>query len=1001
MTNPRQLVHTTFGGGVDERTRPELVDPTDAFVTIENVRVNQNGGFDKRYGFTALALTRMDGSSRSAGYKLFADDDATCIIDGTYADVYSATDAKSRKAGRVCEVSHRIIPAPGVSAATFIGDVESVNGHLAMVHESDSQIGYGVVMDMATGAIVDGPTTLFQSSNLPFVGSFSSRYFVALVPYAGATSLSLLLFDTQAPGSGWNNLATVTLAWFFSGSTTGHYAIHSFSDRVAVAYTTSGGTDRITIKTYDQSGLKETTTVNTSSTDPDSITLGGSSADTLWVAWNEGTAIKVKGLTASSLGTVKATTATVITTSTTASHVRVIHDANTAGAGRLIVNVGTSVPSMSMRGFTTSAGAVTPGPAAQKDVPHCQSVGRPFQYGTRFYQTVWPDNARSPATPVVCDVTDDVTYLRPIASPSPDLMTVGAIDGKVVQGSASTKFIYGYGVLRSSVAVVPQLLEIDFAGSSRWQAVKHGRSTFLTGGITTYFDGVRCAEVGFCQVPSTPTVVTSGTGVSLTNGRRYVAVYEDVDADGNWVVSSISNPSTSTGAVANKTITVSTGPLSVSWRAAGPSARVAFYATLDSNANQPPYYRLGTSVNVTSAFTVDFVDNVSDATLAASAELYSPNLPGTAGAPLDRRAPPGMSCLVSYNEMLVGTDGQNIYWSGQPVDGEATWFSPDFQMPLPGVVALAAQDGSLFCFTRTNIYALSGDVPADNGSSGGLGTPRRLAVDVGCIDPRSIVVTAKGIFFQSRRGIELLNRGGAVEWIGEPVRATVDAFPNCTAATVDSGEAVVYFELAATETSNQVSGGGRTLVYDLSRDKWNVDRRKNQAGTADSPAQSAALVYSGSAYRYAWLGTDGRVYIEDQTTHLDPGSAWVTKRCVTGAYKLAGVQGHQIVERVRLLLKYATDHDLAFYWAVDYNSSYAAPRTWTRAQIATITASLPNEQVEHPLDDNAEHQAIAFKIEDATPTGGTVGTGEGSTWLALTVQGTAREGLYPLPDACR
>lgn len=1000
MTNPRQLVHATFGGGVDERTRPELVDPMGAFVAIENVRVPQMGGFGKRYGFAARSLVRTDGSSRSGGYKVFADDDATCVVDGTNIDVYSATLGKSHTAGRVCEVSHRLIPAPGVSSTSFLGDIESVNGYLAVVAQAETSIGYGVVMDLATLAVVDGPTTLFQADNPPLVGSFSSRYFAALVPLVASTALSLMLFDTQAPGSGWNNIATVTTVWNCTGGGTGKYAIHSLSDRVAVAYRTTGGTDRVTIKTYNQTGLLETTTVNTSSTDPSSISLGGSTADTLWVAWNEGTAVKVKGLAASVLATVKATTATVITATVSVGRVKCVHDANTTGAGRLVVTDGTTPGSMCLRTWTTSAGAVTPGPA-QKNVPHCTPVGRPFQYGTRFYQTVWPDTDRAPYTPVVTDITDDLTYVRPIASPSPDLMSIGGFEAKFVQGATSTKRIWGYSVLRSSVALVPQLLELDFAGTGRWQAVKHGRSTFLTGALATYFDGVRCQEVGFCQPPSTPTTSTSGTGVTLANGRRYVAVYEDVDADGNWIVSSISNPSTSTGAVANKTITVSTGPLSVSWRAAGPSARVAFYATLDSNNNQPPYYRLGTTPNSTSAVTVTYSDVTTDATLATAAELYSPNLPGTAGAPFDRRAPPGLSCLVSYNEMLVGTDGQNVYWSGQPVDGEATWFNPDFQLPLPGVTALATQDGTLFAFTQRAIYAVAGDAPADNGSSGGLGTPRRLAVDVGCIEPRSVAVTAKGIFFQSSRGIELLDRGGSVTWIGESVLQTLDAFPVCTAATVDQAEALVYFELAAAETANRVSGSGRALVYDLSRDKWGVDRRKNQAGTADSPAQSAAVLYTGSAYRYAWLGTDGRVYVEDQTTHLDPGSAWVTKRAITGAYKLAGVQGYQMLERVRLLLKYATDHDLALYWASDYSGSYATPRTWTRAQIATITASLPNEQVEHPLDDNVAGQAITFKLEDATPTGGSVGTGEGATWLAVSVMGTTRDGFYPLPDACR
>ena len=100
----------------------------------------------------------------------------------------------------------------------------------------------------------------------------------------------------------------------------------------------------------------------------------------------------------------------------------------------------------------------------------------------------------------------------------------------------------------------------------------------------------------FLVRPITPTTSAGGTGI--TGSYQYVAIYEDVDASGNWVVSGISLPS-ERRTVTDKTITVTTTPCPISMRcdkriSAGSNrstVRVAWYRTADGG--EPPYYRLG------------------------------------------------------------------------------------------------------------------------------------------------------------------------------------------------------------------------------------------------------------------------------------------------------------------------------------------------------------------------------------------------------------------------
>jgi hypothetical protein len=529
-------------------------------------------------------------------------------------------------------------------------------------------------------------------------------------------------------------------------------------------------------------------------------------------------------------------------------------------------------------------------------------------------------------------------------------------------------------------------VRLDFADREIGNSVSHHGVTFLSSGVTSVYDGDVVAEVGFLAAPPAPSPDTSAAGaVTLTaGGRNYVAIYSWTDAVGNVHLSGISPTSGLTGNVAAKKIVVSVSGIAL---ANERPVDILVYATVDGG--EPPYYLVGSVANNPEGV-VTVTDNLIDADLAARAKLYAPQLPGTVGEALDRRAPAGLRNLVSYAGMLVGTVNDTLVFSGQEVSGEGTWFSPIFEVPVVGgaFTGLRAQDGYLVNFKQGEIYTVIGEAPSDNGAAGGFGTPRLASADYGCIDSNSIVGTQFGIFFQSARGIEIFSRSQTVEWIGEPVVDTLDAYPNVTSAVVDSRSSLVRFTLAASLTSGVVGTGGRDLVFDLSTKGWiSVDDRLN-----DEAAQHAATIrFAGSSSQniYAWLGSNGVVHLErsrgDASECLDDAS--FVQSQYTPPPLTFGLQQEQRVYEAELSFERVAAADIVVEVAEDYGAFGAttADKIWASADIAGKPMV--------PFRTKSHGHAVQYRIRDRAPAaGGSLGNGRGVTFIGLSVDAGAKQG---------
>ena len=999
MSEP--VLELSFFAGIDEATRDELVEPGQGWCELVNIRQDRRGAACKRLGYGWLIRTRTDATSRSTGNRLLCHNDLVLTIDGTYLDAYASGAVGSAVASRVPEVSTTARQLSSVSSSLYGSAL--ANGYIATAALRTTEV--VVSVETTDGAVIRLPEVVFTSTVAETAAAICSygAYFVLLAHDSTTANIKAWYLDTSTAATitaGWQSLGNAATDKTTSGVAAIGLSAQSLSNRVAFVYVNnSGGASQVTVKTLTASGVVETATVNTSSVTPDAVCVEGSIADTLWVAWNESTTVKVCGLDADSLSTALATTGSIGTAVTAPSLAGLfLVSSSTAGAGRLGINDGDGV-NFRFINFVTSAGACAAS-GVESSVYGERIASRPVRVNGRYYALF----GHGGGDLVLCDWTDTLTdatrWLRPVSATFPGLTYAGALEGGAALELSATKIAYPVSVRRASAGDAVTLLTFDFAARKRWRAVTHNGSLYLSGGILSYFDGRRVSEASYLHAPQKPTAADATTGSGPNGAYRYVCTFEEMDDDGNWCLSGVSSPSDSV-TVTDNAIDVSVAPLVMTSRllpgVSGASAphikrlRVCFYRTLAGG--NPPYYFSGSEENDTGDV-VTYRDSVSDATLATNRYLYGTgNLPGTGGAAQNRGCPPFCTDVESYNGMLVVLSGSTLYWSGQTVDGEGVWFSPAFYQPIEGDgdgVALRQQDGTLYVFKRRAIYAVAGEAPGDNGTSGGLGTPRRLAVDVGCIDPCSIVVTSLGIFFQSERGIELLGRGGAVTWIGEEVQATLESFPVVSSAVLDDRNGLVRFTLAASESGGRVSGNGRDLVFDLAGQKWQSADDKSGTATAHEASQDAAMIVVDDARRYGWLGTDGTVYYErlpsEAGAYLDV-QTWITQRAVSPWVAIAGRNGEQFIDQVLLLAKKLTGHDLAISIAFDFSDSYANTKTFTASQIGSLAREWLVREITQ-----TKSQAVRVKLEDATPSSGEVGTGQGGAWVALTFNGHPHRG---------
>lgn len=1011
---PLQPLHIPAGLTVDQSTREEHVAVGQGNLANLNSRLTERLASEKRLGMKTISSQVVGESARSQGRRMFDHNGVPAVITGTHAHLWVEALGKWRSHGRVSEVRLDTIPAPGFFQAT-VEDVTYANGYYCLTYLADRDDGdrsaVAVIVDAETGQAALAPALFGSAAEVAYVAATSDRYF--FVVYCEDANVTAHFIDTQDLAAGWADIAGGApfkrVGDDRDGAVGRRFAVEQLSDRVAVAYVNdTAGTARITVKTFDQSGVISTATPPTFNDIVFELDLAGRSDDTLWLANMRADYVEVTALSPSTLA-VTGTRATLdnLGDSDPSEVLTVIPN----GVNTAVVVAQNQEPTdqIIIRGLAISGGGAVVGTGEQIVVNNVWIAARGFHVSGRSYLQVYcsdRNTGRSCAqqqivTVDITDATRSEPWLRPVVVHSQGTSTrSAAIRAKTVQRADTGVWVTAVNRLRTPSTVSADIALYDFTTSSSWEPAPFQRATFMSGGVVTYLDGAATYEASILFAPPPAEVVTIEDGfMTAAIGYRYILLYEHLDATGAVTKSGLSEIASTASSFEDKKITLNLAPMTVSMRhgSKANTLRIGLYRTADGGK---VFYRLDTIPFDGTQSTITYEDTVGDTTLKSREKLF--RQPDFAGTAQDRRPPGPLHHLTAYNGFLVGSFGRTLYWTGQPVDGEGAWWNPLFQSsPLDDdITAVLPLDSALAVYTRRSVYLTAGEPPVDNASQGGIGALRRVSSDVGCVDQRSLCATGIGHFFLSDRGLEILTRGQTVEQIGHPVQRTLAANPVVSSAVLDAKNGLVRVTCAESEDggTGAVSDQGVTLVFDVTLPGWvSVDRLTAVEGLKTS-AQSGAFVQQGGAWRYAILQDDGTVWVErdedDPHAYLDAG--WVPHEWEP-AFVRAGLQqqarcfnGVLLVERhsdagLRIELAYGYDGELG-------GTSSLELKEWTSVETASNGRQFPFR----PDDQKPVMRILVKELEPLNNDQPDLyGTGRGFTFVALSFD------LVPIGDATR
>jgi hypothetical protein len=257
----------------------------------------------------------------------------------------------------------------------------------------------------------------------------------------------------------------------------------------------------------------------------------------------------------------------------------------------------------------------------------------------------------------------------------------------------------------------------------------------------------------------------------------------------------------------------------------------------------------------------------------------------------------------------------------------------------------------LIVLGETSIQYLTGEGLDDTGTSDTLSQPRAIASDVGRLGNTPVLSHRDGVYFESSKGLCLLQRSLQVEYVGAPAEGFNDLA--LVSAVAVPGKSQVRFG----------HSDGASVVFDYQAGQW---------ATFNDIEHVSAAFWNG---KHCILKGSGRV-LQQLSTFLGDGDP-VTLVAETPWLKLDGLQGFQRLYRVGVLGEWRSGHTLvleAFY-------DYATEASETVRIDATDYAAGEPLQVYHRFSKKC--QAVKFRIYDTEQSG----TGESLklTGLALEV----------------
>lgn len=441
-------------------------------------------------------------------------------------------------------------------------------------------------------------------------------------------------------------------------------------------------------------------------------------------------------------------------------------------------------------------------------------------------------------------------------------------------------------------ANMPTVVQFRCMSPERRQCASFGGCLYIAGGFVSIWDGARNVEAGFPETPIIKSVTPSVGAGALTPLATYVysVAYDWFDTTGKRHLSPVSDDFSVTMGAADNTVTlVVSSPKSVRVAIGSDSAaKIIVYRT--KAAPDRTKRRAAVTFPTIGAFsfaaTATIVDTASDATITSQEVIYTQGARGTIGSGVLQHQAPFPAKYIASGRDRISTGGlpDPSLWQRSKRSAPAEpieWNNKSvFFGAVPGrLTAAFSQDEADFVATKDQIFIIGGVGPDDAGS-GEFDAPRGVPGNaVGVVDSRGVLLTDKGTWFQAfpDRMYLLPRGGGGAQWLSQPVRDTLSAFPVCV------GAAICGVDDTAVWACNDSAGTDRRLVVlDLRTGDWYVDV------LTELPAGVIQAICAHQGRIQLVIGNI--VYRQDNTY---PASAFISMQVITGSIVLGdGTEGY-------------------------------------------------------------------------------------------------------------
>lgn len=1019
MPAGKQTVALQLGQGLAQDVG-EFLAPPGKLESLKNCTIDKQGTISVRPGFLKLSDSKWDTGLfhprlrlQQVGNQLLGT--GTTRI-GKYSEYSGAwIDFDDIPEANVIE---RIPASRGVNEFHYDCDVVYCNGVYVYCWHDNNVTMFLQVMDAETGAKY--PMVYYAAAPQPRLVVLGTKVYVVNLNTAN-TDLVARVLDTLSLASGWSG--TTTLSNTADAANPAFEACASSTHIFAVYNDTSrfGKVLRI------DSTLTVTHTANTAQQCENSWAISASNLyGHVWIAYDAFTGasggVRIQSFTTAALVAVLADT-------------QIYANIYDSGSDSAVLRIGcvvdpvydylhvvfetyedtTATPALYQCVIAATVNA-SGTPTHWSMTYHLGLSSLPIVYNNRLYAVlylqpcIWSTAAHLQPNSYLCDLRPDNytphTPARAVVRLAQQ--RCGRLDFKKPSNLFATVDAHTY------VSAIPRLSETQLGNTGWLQAegfdlfvlrfadVKSlhlpqrvGPYVALSGGVPSLYDGNRVFEIGYHYYPRGHLIThTAGGGSRLTLLGTYSwrAVYRWVDAQGGEHISAPSEAVTYTLTAADDTVTIDFTNLTLTDMEDTEDSRhevkIDLYRTTNGGDT---YYYVSTLTNDRHSAYATFTDATPDTTISSNRELY------TGGQVLDNEQAPAFRHMCVHNNRLFGIVADypdQIWYSKQILPYSGIAFSKAFFVSNPqaeSYTALASANSVLMAFRYNGIDLVCGQGPGDNGQGATFEEPVATALDVGCIDARSLVWYPGGYFFQAQGGIYSITPGGQTNFVGSPVRGELDTYSTIVGTALDASSRRVLF------LAQSLASGTIVLAYHYQWDQWCTWEIPSSTGTLKANLASAIVAKKdGATDTIHLLGTDGHV-LQARSTAQDPDNTYVSQQIKTGWISGAGVQGYNNAWRFQLLGKYISPHSIVIKLYHNYSTTLVSTHTWTEANVLSCVSGY-REQIEVAAKQTVG-ESIQICIEFQA--GAVPGTAQAMRVESLALEYGPEPGLMRLPESFR